>query len=100
MDSLLDMDKKNLVNLVSLKNEEIKALEEQIKVLKNRIRKRNRSIRRVTTLALERKRKIETLETNSSTSAIDDVFSALLAITILNCWPLGIGTAAVFQPLS
>lgn len=64
MDSLLDMDKKNLVNLVSLKNEEIKALEEQIKVLKNRIRKRNRSIRRVTTLALERKRKIETLETN------------------------------------
>ena len=61
MDSLLDMDKKNLVNLVSLKNEEIKALEEQIKVLKNRIRKRNRSIRRVTTLALERKRKIETL---------------------------------------
>lgn len=64
MDSLLDMDKKNLVNLVSLKNEEIKVLEEQIKVLKNRIRKRNRSIRRVTTLALERKRKIETLETN------------------------------------
>lgn len=64
MDNLLDMDKKNLVNLVSLKNEEIKALEEQIKVLKNRIRKRNRSIRRVTTLALERKRKIETLETN------------------------------------
>lgn len=64
MGSLLDMDKKNLVNLVSLKNEEIKALEEQIKVLKNRIRKRNRSIRRVTTLALERKRKIETLETN------------------------------------
>lgn len=62
MDSLLDMDKKNLVNLVSLKNEEIKALEEQIKVLKNRIRKRNRSIRRVTTLALERKRKIEVIE--------------------------------------